>query len=351
MTETGVRILVDICHPAHVHFFRHPIEIWRAAGHVVMVTSRLKEVATHLLDAMGVAHRTLSTQRTGMFGMLRELVERDWRLYRVTREFRPQVLTAIGGTFAAHAALLARRPSVVFYDTENARLQNAITYPVASSVIVPACYHGWLPRRHERYAGYHELSYLHPQRFRPSRELALANGLDPERPNYILRLVSWHANHDVGERHLDLDLVRAIAARLRHSGKLLISAEGDLPDDLARDRYRGAPEHLHHLMAFCAGYFGESATMASECAVLGVPAVYAACTGRGYTDDQAARYGLVRNEPRLQPEPMNAALDWLLGRHAAENAAARERMLQDNIDVAAFVAQRVLHYAARKRSG
>ena len=35
-----------------------------------------------------------------------------------------------------------------------------------------------------------------------------------------------------------------------------------------------------------------SATMASECAVLGVPSVYVAKTSRGYIDEQAARYDL-----------------------------------------------------------
>lgn len=346
MTGPGVRILVDVCHPAHVHFFRHPIALWRAAGHEVLVTSRLKEVATELLDAIGVAHRTISAQRVGLLGMLSELCVRDWRLYRVAREFRPQVLTAIGGTFAAHAAALARRPSVIFYDTENARLQNAITYPLATRVIVPGCYRGWLPRgRHERYAGYHELSYLHPARFQASRALALAAGLDPSRPNYLLRLVSWNANHDVGEQRLELDLVRAIVARLKQHGHVLISSESALPADLAGERYRGPPADLHHLMAHCAGYFGESATMASECAVLGVPAVYAARTGRGYTDEQQARYDLVLNVHELQSPPLHAALDWLLARSARENAEARAHLLRDCIDVAAHAAARVLHFA------
>ena len=40
---------------------------------------------------------------------------------------------------------------------------------------------------------------------------------------------------------------------------------------------------------------GESATMSSEAAVLGVPAVMIATTGRGYTDDQERRYELVRH--------------------------------------------------------
>ena len=35
--------------------------------------------------------------------------------------------------------------------------------------------------------------------------------------------------------------------------------------------------------------------MASECAVLGVPAIYVSPLGRGYTDDEEQRYGLVHN--------------------------------------------------------
>jgi hypothetical protein len=90
-------------------------------------------------------------------------------------------------------------------------------------------------------------------------------------------------------------------------------------------------------MAHCAGFFGESATMASECAVLGVPAVYAADTGRGYTDEQEVRYGLVRNARKLDPATLNDAADWLLAFAPGSGAAQRRRLLDDTCDVAAFV--------------
>lgn len=344
------RILIDICHPAHAHFFRYPIEELLARGHQVMVTSRRKEMATELLTAMGVQHQTISSQSRGALGLASELLLRNYRLLKVARAFKPDVLTAIGGTFAAHVSALIRRPSVVFYDTENARLQNAITYPLATRVIVPNCYQAWLPEgRNERYAGYHELSYLHPLRWQPSREIALANGLDPERPSYLLRLVSWNANHDIGEHGLHLGRVRELAARFARSGRVIISSEAELPADLQALRYRGDPAMIHHLMAFCAGFFGESATMASECAVLGVPAVYAALTGRGYTDEQETRYGLVRNVRRIESDEVWSAAEWLLARQPAENAQARARLLTDCIDVAGFATDRILHYAAAGR--
>lgn len=333
------RFIVDICHPAHAHFFRHPIGELLRRGHGVLVTSRRKEMATDLLDAFGVAHEPLAVPAGGgAAGLLVELVRRDLALARVARRFRPAAIAAIGGIFAAHAARLARSRSVVFYDTENARLQNLLTYPVASVVVAPRCYEAWLPRGAVRYPGYHELAYLHPARFTPERELALANGLAPEGDTFLVRTVAWKASHDIGERGWSPALLRAVVAHLGARGRVLLSAEGDLPADLEAYRYPGDPARIHHVMAFCRLYVGESATMASESAVLGVPAVYAAETGRGYSNEQERRYGLVRNVRRVEADAIVAAVDELLAADPATWAEARQRLLDECVDVAAFAA-------------
>ena len=331
-----MRVLIDIGHPAHVHFFRRPIEELRGRGHEILVTSRRKEIATDLLDAFGLEHLTLSGEG-GHGGMLGELVLRDFRLSRIVRSWRPDVMAAIGGIFIAHAGVIGRARSLVFYDTENARLQNLLTYPFATRVLVPRCYTSWTPAgRTLRYPGYHELSYLRPPYFSARREVALANGVAADRPTYLMRLVSWKANHDIGECGLSVAAVRAIAHRLDTQGKVIISAESALPDDLARFRYAGEPADIHHVMAHCAGFFGESATMASECAVLGVPAVYAAHTGRGYTDEQEARYGLVHNARHLDERTLGKALDWLVAFPRGRGELLRQELLRDTCDVAAF---------------
>jgi len=331
-----MRVLIDIGHPAHVHFFRRPIEMLREHGHEILITSRLKEISGDLLDAYGMEHIALSKEG-GKSGLLGELIVRDFRLSRVVHKWRPDVMAAIGGIFIAHAGAIGRVPSLVFYDTENARLQNLLTYPLATRVIVPRCYAGWTPKgRTLRYPGYHELSYLRPPHFSPQRDIALANGVAADRPTYLVRLVAWKANHDVGERGLSHDAVRAIVRRLGLHGEVLISAESSLPDDLELLRYKGDPAMIHHVMANCSGFFGESATMASECAVLGVPAVYAANTGRGYTDEQETRYGLVRNARSLDEHTLNVALDWLLSFPGGRGWELREKLLSDTCDVSAF---------------
>ena len=332
-----MRILIDICHPAHAHFFHRPIAILHERGHSVLITSRRKEIAGDLLDAFGFQHEVLSGEG-GRGGLLGELVLRDYRLSRIVRKWRPDVMAAIGGIFIAHAGVLGGARSLVFYDTENAKLQNLLTYPFATRVIVPRCYAAWTPRsRTLRYPGYHELSYLRPPYFSADRRIAEANGLAADRPTYLVRLVSWKANHDVGERGLSSDVVRSVVTQLSSRGKVMISSESPLPADLAEHRYAGQSAAIHHVMAHCAGFFGESATMASECAVLGVPAVYAATTGRGYTDEQEKRYGLVRNVRQLEGDAIQAALDWLVAFPAGKGEVLRQQLLNDTCDVAEFV--------------
>lgn len=343
-----MRALVDISHPAHVHFFRHPLRLLRERGAEVLVTSRAKDVARELLDELGIAHVLLSGERAGLVGRARELVVRDFKLWRVVRRFQPDVMAAIGGVFVAHVGALTRVPALVFYDTENARLQNAITYPLAHHVFVPRCYQAWTPSgRSTRYAGYQELAYLRPEYFRADRAIALGQGLAPVAPTFLVRLVAWQASHDVGEGGWPLELTRRVVARLATAGTVLLSSEATLPEDLRSYAYGGQPGLLHHVMAFCRGFVGESATMASECAVLGVPAVYAARTGRGYTDEQEHRYGLVRNIRTLTVEALDAAIDWLLSRDPTENRHAREQLLAETIDVSRYVADCIESAAAR----
>ncbi len=80
-----MEILIDIGHPEHVHFFSKPIIIWQQKGCEIALTSRYKEMATDLLDALHVKHTPLSTMnKGGLIGMIKELLQRDLRLLSVT---------------------------------------------------------------------------------------------------------------------------------------------------------------------------------------------------------------------------------------------------------------------------
>ena len=119
-------------------------------------------------------------------------------------------------------------------------------------------------------------------------------------------------------------------------GRVYISSESALPPELEQYKLKIPASDLHQVMAFARMLVGESATMASESAVLGVTAFYISPFGRGFTDDQERRYQLVYN---FNGERFRA--DWLaVVRQLAGDPelvtrarAAQARMLTEKVDV------------------
>lgn len=345
-----MRILVDLTHPAHVHFFRHPIALWRERGHDVVVTSRRKDITAELLACFDLEHDDLGPARKGLAGLAIELPVRTAGLCRRIRRLKPDVLTAIGGVWIAQAGLYCRVPSVVFYDTENAWLSNLLTYPFCTAVVTPRCYEGKVPLgKHRTYAGYHELCYTHPKRFQPDESVLARYGLAPGEPFVVLRQVAWGAAHDVSD-HGFTSLV-AVVRELEEFGRVLISSEGDLPDELAAHRLSGSPELVHHLLAYARLYIGESATMASESATLGTPAIFVSTSVRGYTNEQEHRYGLTYtfSDPHTAQRDALAKAKEILADPTSKTQwqEKRRRMLAETIDVAEHVTGLVESFGRR----
>jgi predicted glycosyltransferase len=333
-----MRILIDILHPAHVHFFRHFHREMSRRGHQIHITARVKECSTDLLERFQLEHTVISRQRAGV-RLAGELIQRTYRLASIARNFRPDVMTGIMGPSIAIAGALLRIPAVVFYDTEFAVQTNWFTYPLAHSVCTPDCYRGRVRGTHVTYPGYHELAYLHPNRFAADGEQVRAFGLEPQERFSIVRFVSWGAVHDRRERGLTVEQKLRLVESLGRFGRVLISSEGPLPADLQPLKLVGPVERIHHLVAHAQLVVGESATMASEAAVLGVPAIFIATSGRGYTDDQEKRYGLVRYFPEDRFDEALGAIEELVssGSPRTHGSSARERMLAEKIDVTGWM--------------
>lgn len=335
-----MRIVVEVTHPAHVHFYRNPIRILKEQGHEVAVTSRDKDCTLALLDELSIPHKCLTVVgRGGISSMFSELVKRNLYLYRVLKNFKADLVTGVGGTSAAQAGFIAGCPSVIFYNTEQATLQNIITYPFASHVVVSESYTGWTPRKRTlRYQGYHELSCLHPKYFRPSKSVALANGLSEHGPTFLIRLVSWQATHDIGLKGWDRETLRDVIERLKKNGRVIISSETNLPAEFDTYRYSGDQSALHHVMGYCRLVLGESATMSSEAIAMGVPAIYAAPSYRGYITEQQCRYGMASFVPEPSARNIIPEIDYFLSLTKDELRNRHRELLTNCIDVPEFIA-------------
>lgn len=339
-----MKVLIDVNHPAHVHFFKNTIKALSELGHDVRVTSRDKDITLEILDELAMAHTVLSIEgKFGLLSLLCELVEKNFKLVRFAKDFRPDVLVAIGGTFVAHTGKILGIPSLVFYDTENAKLQNLITYPFASKVITPSCYKSWVPQqKHIVYDGVHEYAYLAPTYFTPNMADAVENGIDEKRSNYFIRLVSWCANHDVGEQGWNEKELAEVVDFLSQRGNVLISSESTLPSKFDEYIYRGKASSVHHVLSRCHLFIGESATMASEAAILGVPSIYLANTGRGYTDWLEERFQMVINVSLDDFGSIFDVIEHYLSLSEEELCYRHDEMIAALVDVTQFTTQCIL---------
>lgn len=334
-----MRVLFEIVHPADVLFFKRPIENLIARGDEVMILSRHKDIACDLLDAFGFAHIPITSAGSGLVGLACELVARDIAVFRHVRSFRPNVMIGFGGVSISHVGKLLRTKSISFYDSENATLQTSITWPFISELYVPVSYTGPTPiGRTIQLKGTKDLSFLHPAAFTADESEALAAGFDPATNNYFVRLVSWRANHDLGKDGWTEDLLRKVVNRLSDTGRVHLSSEVPLPADLAGYAYSGPKSAVHHLLAHCRLLIGESATMASEAAILGVPAIYSGRDFPGYVRE-LERAGLIRNIEEFNEPGLLAVIDQMLALPPSRVRAARDAYVASCPDWAEVVVE------------
>ncbi len=330
-----MKLLIDFQHPAHLHFFRNLIVRLQNEGHSLRLTGRDKDILAELGKNYGMDVEIFGVARKGIWHLGAEFIYRQWRLRKIIKEFEPDAMMAIAGTYISLLGKLMGVPVYVFYDTEHATLSNLVAYPFATCIYVPRCYRKNIKWRHIRYDGYHELAYLHPDYFKPNQAVLDEAGLKEGDVFTVVRFVGWGAAHDVGRMGFThANRLRAVEELGSH-GRVLISCEGELPSELEEYRLRLDVTRIHHLIAYAALVFGESATMCSEGAVLGVPSIYVDPIGRGYSDEQERDYGLVFNfTSDCQDEAISKGLEVLSNYRREEWRAKGKQLVKEKIDVA-----------------
>lgn len=334
-----MRFLFEITHPKHVHLFKNAIRVLEDRGHDVKITARAKDVTLQLLDAYNFEYDVLSNQAShGMFALARELAVRDWRLFRIAKNFKPDVLVARVGPSAAHVGQFLRCPVVVFEDTEDGCLQQRISFPFVTNVCTADHYEKDWGKKHVRYKSFDELAYLHPSRFTPDRSVVERAGLEPGR-YIVVRLVSWAAAHDVNQHGFDADQQVDILEELSAYGRVVITSEASLPEHLEAYRMPVAPQDFHHVLAFARLAFGESSTVATEAAVLGVPAVLVNTMNWGSVNRLNHYYELL-----WQTESTGEGLNFVLDLLNASNTPGtwrqrRKRLLEEENDLTSWMVQ------------
>lgn len=339
-----MRILIDIGHPAHVHLFKHFAWEMQKKSHNILFTCRDKEHEVYLLKKYGFDFISFGKHYRTKCSKLYGLVKFDLRLLKVALKFKPNLFISHGSMYAAHAACLTGKTHISMEDTFNVE-QVRLYLPFTETVLTGTHPHPDLGRKEIRYAGYHELAYLHPNRFVPNQDILAELGVSPDEKYSILRFVSWRATHDAGQKGLDLETKNRLVEKLSQYGRIIISSEEALPQDFAQYQIRIPPERLHDALAFATLYIGEGATIASECAMLGTPAIYVNSLNAGCLEEQERKYQLMLGF-RSSEGVLNKALELIQTPGLKEELQRRQqKMLADKIDVTAFMVWFVENYS------
>lgn len=267
-----MRILIDMGHPGHVHLFRNFIWEMQKRGHSIKVIARDKDVTRQLLEAYHIPYELVGKPLPEKFSLVREWIQRTLKIISIGRKFHADVYIGVLNPATAIAALINRKYSLTFNDTEHAEYAKRITYPFTDCILTPSSHLENIGQKQIRYNGFHELAYLHPKYFSPDPAILDETGLKKDDPYIILRFVSWRASHDVGHSGIEnkADFVHA----LEQFGCVLITSETALPPELERHRLQISPEKLHDLISYATLCIGEGGTIATESAILGTPSIY-----------------------------------------------------------------------------
>lgn len=331
-----MRILIDIGHPAHVHYFRNLIKIIQARGHIVLVTARNKEITHSLLNFYGIKFIDRGKGNNAFIGKLLYTFKGDFIIYKKSIKFKPDLFLSFGSPYAAHVAKLFNKPHIAFDDTEHAKLTIQSYVPITGTVLTPECFTKDFGPKQIRFKGYMELCYLHPKYFQPDEDIYKLLKISKFDPYVIIRFVSWKANHDIGHAGFKLKDKISLVTELAKKIKVFISSEGELDDQLKSYVLEVLPEKIHDVLYYSSLYIGEGATMASESAMLGVPAIYINPLSSGTLKEQEQKYGLVYQCKNLNGA-ISKALEILNIPESREIYRQKKvKLLEENIDVTAF---------------
>lgn len=321
------KVLFDLNHPADFHFFKHLITWMHSKGYVIKVVARDKECLHMLLDDAGISY---TSRGSGKHTLVGKYVYAFWILFLLLEElirFRPSIAMSLSSPYLAVLSRLLGIMCITYDDTDdNPRLLPLIRK--TRYLLSPSTYPHKFHKGHFHLPALKELAYLHPEQFK----------LYSNQAGVFFRITRTDSIHHSSASVLHEETVLKKMRRLSQNNPIVLSSEKDL--DLGNDTSirRADPIHIHRDLAQCSVFWGNSATMAAEAAVLGIPAIYVSAEKFSYIHE-LEDYGLLFY---YHPDDLQSSLeklDSILAGNPPKSqfSLAHERLLRDKIDMTAFM--------------
>lgn len=346
-----MKILFYLHHPAHFHLFKNVIDNLKENGHVINVLATNKDVLEELLIKRKIEHQFVlhEERKNYKLSMAIRLFKQDYNLLTFCLKNKPDLLvgTSVANT---HVGRLLNIPSVFLNedDITVVPIVGRLAYPFTNVIVAPStCDTGKFIKKSCKYLGYHELAYLHPNHFKPDRNV-VDQYIRNSKPFVILRFSNLKAHHDTGVKGIDKEIALNLIKTLNPFYQVYITSERPLSHDLEAYRIEINPLDMHHIMAHSTLFIGDSQTMAVESGVLGTPFIrFNDFVGRiGILEEIENKYKLGYGIKTNRVDELYKKVKELINTKNLSEIfqERRHKMLLEKIDVASFLGWFIENY-------
>ena len=109
-----MNILIDIGHPAHVHYFRNFIKIMENKGHKFLIISRNKELEQYLLNIYKIPYIDRGVGSKKIIGKFLYMFKADYLIFRKALKFKPDLFLSFGSIYPASCLIFIKKTTFSF---------------------------------------------------------------------------------------------------------------------------------------------------------------------------------------------------------------------------------------------
>ena len=348
-----MNILIQLSHPAHFHLYKNVAKNMLADGHKVFILIKTKDILEDLLQQSGFPYYNIlkEAHRKSKMGIFWDMLVRDWRMLCFVKKHRIDLLTGSTVEVAQVGWLTKKyRINTGEDDMKIVPLFQKMAGPFVQTILSPITCDNWkLEPKSVKYAGFHKLAYLHPNQFRPDRNV-VEKYFSSGNPYFILRFAQLKAYHDItSDAHgINTEIAQSLIDILSPYGDVYITSERVLEPQFEKYRLHIHPLDIHHVLAFAKLYIGDSQSMAVEAAMLGTPSLrFNDFAGKiGVLEELEHNYELTYAIPSSQPQRLYNKVEELLTMPNLHQVfqVRRQKMLSEKIDVTAFFSWFIENY-------
>lgn len=350
-----MKILFYFIHPAKYHAFRGIINKMLSEGIQVDVVIISKSIMEELVASEGWQYTNIFPEGRRFKGVpvyISAFINLFRTLYRLNRFVKGKKYDlCVTDDLFTILGRIKRIPTIFFTDDDlSAVPESVLLISSAHYVLSPSiAYMGKFEKKKIGYYGYKSLMHLHPNCFVP-QETKLDVTIPGPNSYFLIRCVSVTSTHDVGNKGIDDDLLSEIVRFLKPHGKVIVTSERPLPKEFEPYCLNINKKDISHYMAYAKIFISDSTTMCAEAAVLGTPSIE---IDDWYDDFKQYRelndkYGLLKGVHPSDRKKIFSELNSILNDSDLEGRQRykREKMLNNMIDVSAFVYWLLINYPA-----